>query len=127
VSKTRLEKAIEEAGGKPKRPRKYHNQPVVIDGQKFDSKAEGERYKQLKLLAQAGEITSLTLQPRYALAINGTNCGFYQADFRYVDERSGPVVVEDVKSPATAANAVFRLKSKLVRALYGIEITEVAA
>ena len=34
------------------------------------------------------------------------------------------LMVEDVKSPATKT-AVYRLKKKLVKALYGIEIIEV--
>jgi len=34
---------------------KYHSTRVEIDGIKFDSKAEAERYQELKLLEQAGD------------------------------------------------------------------------
>jgi len=38
---------------------------------------------------------------------------------------TGAVVVEDVKSPATQAAGVYRLKKRMVEAAYGIVITEV--
>ena len=92
---------------------------VIIDGIKFDSKAEGRRYGQLKLLEIAGEITKLELQPRYDLIINDVKCGFYKADFRYLD--NGKLVVEDVKGMKTP---IYNLKKKLVKAIYGIDIFE---
>lgn len=42
--------------------RKYHNQPVVVNGIKFDSRREARRYQELQLLLRAGEITQLQLQ-----------------------------------------------------------------
>jgi len=48
--------------------------------------------------------------------------GEYRADFRYVEARTGKLIIEDVKGVKTA---VYRLKKKLFEALYGIEITEV--
>jgi hypothetical protein len=56
--------------------------------------------------------------------VNGYKLGFYKADFRYENVATSSVVVEDVKSPVTKT-AVYRLKSKLVKALYGVEIIEV--
>jgi hypothetical protein len=53
-----------------------------------------------------------------------TKIGFYKADFRYEEVATSAVVVEDVKSPVTKT-AVYRLKKKLVKALYGVEIIEV--
>ena len=46
---------------------KYNNKKVQVDMYVFDSIAESGRYKELKLLEQAGEITELTLQPRFLL------------------------------------------------------------
>jgi len=46
--------------------------------------------------------------------------GSYRADFTYVNEDGQPIV-EDVKGFRTP---VYRLKKKLMRALYGIEILE---
>ena len=46
---------------------KLNNQAVVIDGIKFQSQKEGNRYCELKLLQRAGEISDLELQKRYEL------------------------------------------------------------
>lgn len=98
---------------------KYGAVKTVVDGIKFDSKAEARRYKNLKLLERAGEITNLELQPRYDLIVNGVKCGFYKADFRYLE--NGKLVVEDVKGMKTP---VYNLKKKLIKVIYGIEIFE---
>jgi hypothetical protein len=75
-------------------------------------------------MRQAGLIEDLELQPRYELIVNGHKIGFYRGDFRYKDVVTDSVVLEDVKSPVTKT-AVYQLKKKLVRALYGIEIIEI--
>ena len=51
---------------KPKRS-KYGAIKTEVDGIKFDSKHEASRYKELRLLEQAGEITNLRLQVPYIL------------------------------------------------------------
>lgn len=104
-----------------RRPHKYGATPVVIDGIRFPSKAEGERYAQLKLLQKAGEIYHLAVQPRFDLVINGVKCGFYKADFSYhvQDAEMSIGVVEDVKGRDTPVSI---LKRKIVTALYGVEI-----
>jgi Protein of unknown function (DUF1064) len=101
---------------------KYKNRKTLYLGIKFDSQKEARRYQELLQLERAGHICNLELQPRYDLIVNGHNCGFYKADFRYV--ATSTVIVEDVKSPATRT-PVYLLKKKLVKALYGIEISEV--
>lgn len=105
--------------------RKYRNTPTVIDGIRFDSQAEGRRYSQLKLLEKAGEIKNIELQPKFPMEVNGKKVGRYTADFAYHDRATGKQVVEDVKSPSTAKGEAYRLRKKLVEALYGITITEV--
>lgn len=40
------------------RPNKYNNHKTIVDGIKFDSIREAERYQELKLLETAGEISS---------------------------------------------------------------------
>ena len=108
----------------PKKPSKYRNRKTEYMGIGFDSQKEMQRYRELLLLEQAGLINSLELQPRYDLVVNGQKCGFYRADFRYKEVATGAVVVEDVKSPVTKT-AVYKLKKKLVKALYDIEIIEI--
>ena len=83
--------------------RKYGNRKTVIDGIKFDSKAEAERYKELKILEKAGLIKKLILQPEFLLQdkfkYNGKTerAVKYIADFKYFDVAKGVYVVEDVK------------------------------
>ncbi len=92
-----------------------------IDGVYFPSKKEAKRYGALKLMVQAGEIESLTLHPRFALCVNGVRLGYYVADSRYIDRRTGQVVVEDVKGWRTE---MYLWKKKHFEAQYGIAILE---
>lgn len=100
---------------------KYHARRTEMDGIMFDSAAEARRYGELRLMERAGLVTGLELQPCYPITVNGTRVGLYRADFRYQDS-NGQQVIEDVKGVRTP---VYRLKKKLVEALYDIEITEV--
>lgn len=99
----------------------------TVDGIVFDSKKEAKRYAELKILALAGEISDLQLQPEFRLWVspidrkgNLQDCGAYRADFLYMG-RSGEIVVEDVKGMKTP---LYKLKRKLVEAIYGITILE---
>ena len=107
-------------------PRKYRNVPTVVDGITFDSKAEARRFSELKLMLAAGEIAYIRRQPTYALTVNGIHIAKYVADFQYFDVATETTVVEDTKSPATKT-PVYRLKKKLMKAIHGIEITEIEA
>lgn len=98
---------------------KYRAVPTMIDGITFHSKAEAARYGELKLLALAGEICGLTLQPKYP--IGDPVVAHYIADFQYY-RKDGEFIVEDVKGVRTP---VYRLKKKLVEAQHGIRILEV--
>ena len=110
---------------------KYRAQKTEIDGIKFDSKHEAERYCTLKLLERAGEITDLQLQRKFTLI--GTQRDkdgkvierpvIYKADFVYKD-KTGAMVVEDTKSPATRTKD-YVIKRKLMLSIYGIRINEV--
>jgi len=102
---------------------KYRNVKVEVDGIKFHSIKESNRYIELQLMQRAGVISGLELQPRFDIIVEGIFICFYKADFRYFDnEKNGAVRVEDVKGMRTP---VYRLKKKLVEALYGIEIIEI--
>jgi hypothetical protein len=103
---------------------KYHNRKTMHQGIQFDSQKEKNRYQELLLLERAGLIRSIELQPRYDLVVNGHKLGFYRGDFRYEEVATGVSILEDVKSPVTRT-AVYQLKKKLVKALYGIEIIEI--
>ena len=104
---------------------KYRNVKTKVDGITFDSKAEAARYGELKLMEVAGEIANLELQRRFRIEVNGVNVCTYVADFCYHRVTASvcwPFVVEDVKGVRTPA---YRLKKKLMRAVYGIEVEEI--
>lgn len=105
---------------------KYRNEPVWIDGIKFQSRAEGRRYSELKLLERAGEISHLELQPPFKFTERGRTIFTYKGDFQYRDVKTGDLVLEDVKSPASSTNSTYRLKKKLIEArYYPLKIQEV--
>ncbi len=95
------------------------------DGRVFDSKAEAARAHALWLLKLSGEVVDVEYQPQFEIVVNGKKVGKYVADFR-VRHKDGTVVVEDVKGlKKGSAYSIFRLKKKIVEALYGIEIVEI--
>lgn len=110
------------SGKKPKR-RKYLNEKVVVDGKKFDSIKEGNRYGTLRILEKAGHISDLKCQVPFALIADDKKLGDYFSDFTYL--REGKLVVEDCKSTATRKISMYRWKKKHMLAQYGIEIKEV--
>ena len=106
---------------------KYRAKKVSLDGYVFDSKAEARRYAELRLMQKSYDIEVLQVHPIFKLFVNGIKIASYIADFRYVDLHKKKLIVEDVKSPATAKLPAFRMKKKLMLALYGIEVKEVRA
>ena len=92
-------------------------------GWRFDSKAEARRYGDLLMLGRAGKLDNLELQPSFPLVVNGIRVGTYRADFAYRDlVGGGELVVEDVKGFRTP---VYKLKKRLVEALYCVVIREI--
>lgn len=102
---------------------KYGAKRTELDGQVFDSKAESRRFRDLRLMEAAGAITNLRRQVPYPLRVNGVLIQTYRADHVY--EQDGRTVVEDVKSPATAARLDWKRTKKLMQAVYGIAVQEV--
>lgn len=98
---------------------KYRNKKVIVEDYVFDSKKEGNRYKELRLLERAGEISNLELQPRFLLQDSFKKNGRtfrkieYIADFKYIE--NGKTIVEDVKGMQTD---VFKLKHKIFEKVY---------
>ena len=93
-----------------RRPHKYGACATVIDGIRFASKREAERYAELKLLERMNLISELALQPRFTFPP-----GFaYVGDFQY-RAADGKLTIEDVKGVETP---VFRLKRKCLEYFY---------
>lgn len=103
---------------------KHHAKKTKLDGYTFDSLSESYRYAKLKLAENSGEIGGLRVHPRFPIVVNSQRICYYIADFSYVD-KDGSDVVEDTKSEWTRTLPVYRLKKKLMLAVYGIDIVEV--
>lgn len=117
---------------------KYKAKKVTVGDQKFDSKKEYQRWKELSLLERAGKISDLRRQVKYVLIPaqykpdtigprGGVRKGAllerevsYIADFVYIQD--GKQIVEDVKGVRTDT---YILKRKLMLWLHNIRIREV--
>ena len=84
---------------------KFGNVKTEVDGHLFDSKAEANRYVELKMLQAAGEIKGFMIQPSYVIG-EGIR---YRPDFMVCD-MNDKVWVEDVKGMETKE---FKIKQKL--------------
>lgn len=105
-----------------RKPSKYRNRPVVVDGIRHDSRKEARRWADLQLLERSGKISDLKRQVVFPLDVNGHSICAYIADATYLE--AGVFVVEDTKSEITRKNPVYRIKRKLLKALRGIEVRE---
>lgn len=127
----------------PQRKSKYGAEKTVVDGMMFDSRKEANRWCELRMLERAGEIKNLRRQVEYVLITEkrepptvGKRGGVkegrviqkavkYRADFVY-ESKDGKTVVEDVKGyKGGGAYAVFAIKKKLMREVFGIEVQEI--
>lgn len=102
---------------------KYRNKKAEYDGLQFDSVKEMHRYQFLKMQFVDGAITDFCRQWPLQIIVNGQYIAEYIADFTYL--RGGVRVIEDVKSKATKKLPEYRLKVKLIKALYGYEVQEI--
>ena len=117
---------------------KYTSRKVSCDGITFDSLKEARRFRELRLLETAGEISELQTQVQFVLIPaqyepdsigkrGGVNRGklierecCYVADFVYT--KDGKQVVEDTKGFRTTD---YIIKRKLMLYMHGIRIQEV--
>lgn len=103
---------------------KYGAVPTERDGYRFASRREAADYDALALRLKAGEIRDLQLQVRFPCVVEGYKVCDYVADFVYyerVDDVTWRFVIQDSKGVRTP---IYRLKAKLIRAIYGVEIRE---
>lgn len=106
---------------------KYNATPTTVNGVRFDSKKEADRFRELLLMLRAGVISDLRLQHNITLiegwkTVDGETIRpeVYKADFSYI--KDGRRVYEDTKGVKTH---VFLLKRKQVLDKHGIKIVEV--
>lgn len=100
---------------------KYRNKKVTIDGIKFDSRHEANRWCELKLMERSGLISDLRRQVKFVLIAKSDHgrAIHYIADFTY--HQDGKTVIEDAKGFKTA---VYKLKKRMMAEM-GLEIVEV--
>ncbi len=109
--------------------RKYRSSLQEVDGIRFDSAKEAQRWQELKMLVKTGEIKNLKRQVKYQLLPNqrdndGTvieRAVTYIADFVYIGS-DGRIVCEDTKGYRTKE---YIIKRKLMLYIQGIRIKEV--
>ena len=113
---------------------KYGNKPVIVDGVRYDSTGEANRFAFLKLLERAGVISNLRYHVNFELIPKITreevihlktkdkivtkvvqSARYYEADFVYTINNTGEEVVEDFKGVETD---LFKFKSELFFYLY---------
>lgn len=104
-----------------RRRSKYGAIKTAVGTLTFDSKAEARVYQELLARERLGEIVDLECQVPFRLAVNGEQVAAYIADFCFVDAHSGEFHTVDVKGYKTA---MYRLKAKLFRAVWGWNIEE---
>lgn len=90
---------------------KMGNRKTEVDGVRFDSQLEANRYCELKLLKQAGEIQGFGIQPSFVIMEGGTR---YRPDF-IVCGKDGSIWLEDTKGFETDQ---FKLKQRQWEAVY---------
>lgn len=107
---------------------KYRNKKTTVDGITFDSQKEACRWCELKIMQSAGLISELKRQKRFELQPSFYYQGrkqrpiYYVCDFFY--KEGDKYIIEDVKSPITRNNQVYKLKKKMM--MYrGYEVKEV--
>ena len=91
-----------------KRP-KFNNKPQVVDGIRFDSIKEANRYAELKALRKCGQVVRFLIHPKFHFEAGLT----YTADF-LVFWSTGDVTVEDVKGGKATQTEAFRKNQKLM-------------
>lgn len=117
---------------------KFHNEPVTVDGVRYDSKNEMRRFNFLKLMEKAGEISNLRYHVKFEMIPQITkeeivhlktkdkvvtkvvqSARYYEADFVYINKK-GEEIVEDFKGQETD---LFKFKAALFFYIYKKPIT----
>lgn len=108
---------------------KYNARKITLNGQKFDSQHELDRWCELSLLQRGKVISELRRQVKFELIPKQYENGklveravSYIADFTYTDRKTGQMVVEDAKGVKTKE---YIIKRKLMLKEHGIRIREV--
>jgi hypothetical protein len=93
-----------------KKQNKYHNEKMIVDGVRYDSKKEYQRHKELILLEKANKIKNLRFHDKQdTVILQKDPLITYIPDFCY--EEDGILIIEDLKGFQTKE---FKLKKKML-------------
>lgn len=104
-----------------KRKSKYRNEKTEYNGVLYDSKKEAKYAQDLDLLVKGKQVEKWERQTPFTCVVNKKKICTYYADFK-VWYTNGTIEVIDVKGVKTD---VYKIKKKLVEALFNIKIIEV--
>lgn len=103
---------------KSKKKNKFNAKKTEYNGDIYDSKKEADYARKLDLQG-----VKYDKQVRFDIIINGKKCGFYKLDFRvYYPDRTEHIDIKGLRYGS--AYQIFRLKKKIIEALYNIQIIE---
>lgn len=107
---------------------KFGNVRTAYNGSNFDSKKEAMYARTLDLAMHAVDphdrVVSYETQVKYNFITNNVLICAYKLDF-LVHYADGHIEYIDVKSTGTRKDKVYRIKNKMMKAYYGIDIKEV--
>ena len=108
---------------------KFRNKRVTVGDTTYDSMAEMRHCEGLKLRLKSKDIFDLQLQRRFKLEVKGQLICTYIADATFLDAK-GLLHVQDVKGGKGGKDRgtrtpEYRIKVKLMKAIYGIDVEEV--
>lgn len=110
---------------------KYFAKKTKYKGNIYDSKKEAQYAMLLDNEIKKGNIIKYERQIRFDIRVDQNTIAFYKADFKVyyrnrLDQKGdGPIEYWDIKGlKKGGAYQLFRLKKKLVEALYHIKIIE---
>lgn len=118
-----------EVGANKKKRSKYNSIKTVIDDIEFDSRKEAEYYQELLIAKKANDskdrVVKIELQVPFVFMHNGISICKYVLDFR-VTYDDGRLEFVDVKGYRKGpAYATYRIKKKLMKAFFNIDIKEI--
>ena len=140
MKRAKREKSLnkDELASEIKKLGRYANvKKFYIYGHTFDSKAEMQRYLELRLLRRAGVIRNLELQVRIPIILGGVEVRYpptprnkkgrqmvYVVDFVYYDIELDKEIIEDKKMQSGFRPEIYKFKRALIHSM-GLTINEV--
>lgn len=105
---------------------KYFNKKTVYNGVEYDSKSEARYARNLDLLKKTGEVLDWVRQVPFVIIVNNVYIAKYVCDFVIAYDNGDVEYIDvkgfDKKTQKYRTTTDFKLKKKLVEAIYCIEI-----